>query len=119
MAIGYLVGATTGWNDEAVVIYINEVESLTDPDALNVAVRHVVKTWSEARRPPVSILLDAYRMELARKTTSTPALATGRQRVVPFAEGIDICRRAYEDECRRLGRQPNDKLFARITERIK
>lgn len=117
MAIGYLVGATTGWNDEAVLIYINEAEMLKDTEALNTAVRNVVRTWSEARRPPMSVVLDAYRSELSRKVQSAPALASGSRRVT-FEEGVEIARAAYEAECRRAGRQPNDRLFNRITARL-
>ena len=118
MAIGYLVGATTGWNDEAVLIYINEAETLNDVDALNSAIRNVVRTWSEARRPPMSVVLDAYRSELSRRVSERPALKSGVRKVT-FEEGVEIARKAYEQECQRLSRKPDLAKFDRITERLK
>ena len=118
MAIGYLVGATTGWNDEAVLIYINEAETLNDVDALNSAIRNVVRTWSEARRPPMSVVLDAYRSELSRRVSERPALKSGGRKVT-FEEGVEIARKAYEQECQRLSRKPDLAKFDRITERLK
>jgi hypothetical protein len=114
MAVGYLVGATTGWNDEAVIVYINEIEQLSDVEALNSAIRHLVSTWTEARRPPVATILDAYRSELSKRNSRRPSIESPRHRVVPVHEGIEIARRAYEDECRRQGREPNIKHFDKV-----
>lgn len=113
MAVGYLCAGTTGWNDEAVLVYVAEFEKLRDVEALQAAVNHIVSTWREARRPPVATVLDAYRSEMSRRQT-VPSLSAGRHRVVPPSEGVEIARRAYAEECRRLGREPNFDRFDRI-----
>jgi hypothetical protein len=113
MAVGYLVGGTTGWNDEAVIVYVNELEMLADSDALNTAIKKLVTTWTEARRPPIATVLDAYRNELSRKQTASRQIEPNR-RVVPFSEGVQIAQRAYEQECVRLGRTPDLKRVAKV-----
>lgn len=110
--LGLLVGTTTGWNDEAVVAYAAEMRTHHDPAAMLVAVQHIARTWTEARRPPLATILDAYRTELARRQPAPTREIGGRR--VPPEEGILIARTAYEDECRRLGKRPNDYLFDRI-----
>lgn len=112
-AVGYLVGGTTGWNDEAVVIYVAELKQLSDPQALNAAIMHLVQTWREARRPPVATVLDAYRAELSKRQPAPKQLNAGGQ-TVSVAEGIEIARKAYEQECQRLGREPNLNKFSRM-----
>ena len=113
MAVGYLVGGTTGWNDEAVLVYVNELETLSDSHALNSAIKKLVTTWTEARRPPIATVLEAYRSELAQKQTAPKQIEPNR-RVVPFAEGVQIAQRAYEQECARLGRVPDTKRVAKV-----
>lgn len=107
-AVGYLVGGTTGWNDEAVVIYVSELQQLSDPDALNAAIMHLVQTWREARRPPVATVLDAYRAELSKRQPPRQELKPGGRRV-SFQEGIKLAQSAYEQEAKRLGRTPDPR----------
>lgn len=113
MLVGYLVGATTGWNDEAVLVYVDEFKKLSDEVVLQSAVQQVIRTWAEARRPPISVVLDAYRSELSARQLSRPALQQPKQRRVPPSEGIKIARDAYEQECKRLGKKPNFAKFDR------
>lgn len=110
--LGLLVGVTTGWNDEAVVAYAAEIRQQSDPAAMLVAVQHIARTWTEARRPPLGTILEQYRTELSRRQPA-PVREIGGRRVSP-AEGIEIARRAYEDECRLLGKAPRFDLFDRI-----
>lgn len=118
MLVGFLVAGTTGWNDDSVVVYIDEIQKHNDYEAMGAAVRNVVRTWTEARRPPISTVLDAYRSELSRRQVPRAAI-TGGGRLVPVADGIEIARKAYEQECQRLGRKPDLAKFDRITERLK
>jgi len=117
MIVGYLVGGTTGWNDEAVLVYVDEFAKVTDAAALETAVRRVVRTWSEARRPPIATILDAYRVELSARQPARAALPSNG-RVIPPSEGIPLARAAYDQECRRLGRTPDFDRFDRIINRI-
>ena len=112
MLVGYLVGATTGWNDEAVIVYIDEISKHTDPQAMETALRQIVRTWKEARRPPVAVILDAYRAELSRKH-SAKALPPSNSRFVPVPEGIRIAQQAYEAEVRKRGREPHPGRVSR------
>lgn len=110
--VGHLVAATTGWNDEAVVAYVAEVERLDHVDAAGEAVQQLIRTWTETRRPPIAVLLNHYRQVLARRE-SQHALERGHGRVVSMREGIEIARAAYERECRAHGRKPDSGKFDR------
>ena len=114
MLVGYLVGATTGWNDEAVIVYIDEVSKHTDPQAMESALRQIVRTWKEARRPPVAVILDAYRAELSKKH-SAKSIAPTQSRAVPVPEGIRIAQQAYEAEVRKHGREPHPGKVSRFS----
>lgn len=118
MIVGVLVAGTTGWNDDTVLVYIDEIKQHSDADAMATAARTVVRTWSEARRPPISVILDAYRSELSRRQPARSALTGGGSRIVPPSEGIPLARAAYESECRRLGRDPDFDRFDRIIQRL-
>jgi hypothetical protein len=117
MIVGVLVAGTTGWNDDTVLVYVDEIKQHGDYEAMATATRHVVRTWSEARRPPISVVLDAYRAELSRRQPPRPALSSST-RTITAREGIVLARDAYESECRRLGRTPDLARFNRIIERI-
>ena len=112
MIVGHLVAATTGWNDEAVVAYVAEIERLDHVDAAGEAAQQLIRSWTETRRPPIAVLLNHYRQVLARRESSR-ALERGRPRVVPLREGIEIARAAYEQECRLHGRTPDPGKFDR------
>lgn len=114
--IGLLVGGTTGWTDDAVLAYVTEIRTHSDPDAMLAAVRQIMRTWTEARRPPLALILEGYRSELARRQPPPERTISGRR--VPPSEGIEIARRAYEAECRREGREPNHRLFDRLATSI-
>lgn len=114
VAVGYLVGATTGWNDEAVLVYVNEFETLGDVDALMIAVRRLVQTWDEPRRPPIATVLGEYRLELSRNQQATRRAISSVDRVVPFEDGIKIAQRAYEREVEKQGRKPDPRKIAKV-----
>ena len=113
MLCGYLVGATTGWNDEAVTIYVSEFEKLNDVDALGTALQNIARSWKEPRRPPIATILDQHRTELSRRSSAHTALPTTKGKQVMFSDGVEIARAAYEQECRRLGNKPDVNKFDR------
>ena len=117
MMVGVLVAGTTGWNDDTVMVYIDEMKQHRDTDAMANAVRHIVRTWSEARRPPISVILDAYRSELAKRQLARTAIGSTGRRISP-AEGARLARDAYQRECERLGRKPDVTKFDKFIERF-
>lgn len=110
--VGYLVASTTGWNDDSVLVYAAEVEKLNRPDVAADAIQRIAQTWSEARRPPIAVILDAYRVELAKRG-GEPARELPRERPCSLVDGIRIAREAYESERRRLGLPINMANFDR------
>lgn len=108
--VGYLVAATTGWNDDSVLVYTAEVEKMRRADIAASAIQKLARGWSEARRPPISAVLDAYRRELSHSQPS-PEITQGR--ILPLEEGIEVARNAYEAERRRLGLKPKFDRFDR------
>ncbi|MGA1037179.1 MAG: hypothetical protein ACO3VQ_05140 [Ilumatobacteraceae bacterium] len=112
MLVGYLVGATTGWNDEAVVIYVDELMRHNEYSAMETAVRNIAVTWREPRRPPIAVILDAYRSELAKRQSAALPPARNGQRV-SVREGLQIAQKAYEGEMRRRGKEPDPKRVAK------
>ena len=114
-AIGVLTGTTTGWTDEAVLNYCRDLSDLDDRDVLMAVVTGLVRTWGEARRPPLSEIRAAYGRELDRKRQRerVMALPSYRDCVAP-ERGVGIAREAYAGECRRLGREPRFDYFDNI-----
>lgn len=111
-AIGGLIGLTTGWNDEAIEGYIVELCHLDDPRVLKDACRRISRSWVEARRPSLALIVQTYHQQLqsdSYKTIDASALGSGQQ--VGFDRGIEIAWDAYQGECDRLGKQPNRRLF--------
>lgn len=109
--VGYLVASTTGWNDDSVLVYAREVEKLADEEAAAAAIQRLATTWTEARRPPVAEILNVYRRELARRQDGTRQI--GPTPPTQLERGIEIARRAYEQERRRLGKPVNSARFDR------
>jgi len=99
--VGYLVASTTGWNDDSVLVYAAEVEKLSRPDVAATAIQTLARNWTEARRPPIAEVLDAYRRELSRSQPAPREIGPGK--TVEFVRGVEIARQAYEAERRRLG----------------
>jgi hypothetical protein len=110
--VGYLVASTTGWNDDSVLVYAAEIEKLSRPDIAATAVQRVATTWTEARRPPIAVILDAYRVELA-KVGGEPSRQLTRGQPCSLVDGVRIAREAYEAERRRLGLPVNMAAFDR------
>ena len=106
--VGYLVAGTTGWNDDTVMVYTAEIEKLTQPEVALSAVKQVVRSWSEARRPPISVILNEYRRQLA---SVQPAPELRAAPPAPLRRGIETAREAYRAERERMGKPVNMARF--------
>jgi hypothetical protein len=91
--------------------YIRDLAELDDPQSLKAACEQVGRTWAEARRPPQAVIRQAYRQQLMRSTADIDANALMPNRRIEFERGVDIAWRAYCDEVKRLGREPNRSIF--------
>jgi len=107
-AVGHLTSLTTGWPDEAVMAYATQLMEVDDARALRIACERIARTWTEARRPPLALIFQAYNAEVARSTPETRQIGS---RVVPFAQGIEIAWEAYCREVRSQGREPDRRKF--------
>jgi len=114
--VGYLVAATTGWNDDSVLVYTAEIEKLSNYVAAGRAVRTIASTWTEARRPPIAEVLNAYRRELSRSHSAPKEINPGRP--LELSQGIAVARRGYEQERRLLGKPVRMEKFDAWIDRI-
>lgn len=119
--LGLLVGATNGWTEDtdvgpgSLTLYLEEFMAMSDQECLLAAVRDVLRTHTSTHRPPLVVVLDAYRSQLRLKQESRGALpAPSGQRYLSPDEGRPIALVAYRAECARLGREPNMPLFNSI-----
>jgi len=110
-----LAGVTTGWTDASIEGYVAELAKLSHPEALRSACHKISLTWSEARRPPLSQIINLYHGEMLRM--ERPALPS-RDRTIPPRQGVEVARDAYVKECKRVGQRVNMDLFDRIMEPI-
>ena len=118
-AIGILTGTTTGWNDEAVERYCQDLKMLDDGEVLVTVATRLAQTWTEARRPPLAEIRNLYQRESERKAQRRRMMALpSYQNTVPPEQGVEIARRAYEAECRHLGRAPRMERFDAIMRAI-
>jgi len=117
--LGILTGTTTGWTDESVLNYCADLSTLEDVDILRTVVIRLSQTWTEARRPPLAEIRNLYAREAERivqrrRVQALPSYAN----TVPPEEGVEIARRAYEKECRLMGREVRMDRFDAIMRTI-
>lgn len=112
--VGLLVGATTGWNDDSVMLYIRHMDSLAEERAAITAVTRLVNTWTGTSRPTWGAIRAEYDREVQREMMLRAGLPASTHGVVPVPEGRIIAGDAYVAECKRQGREPNLELFARM-----
>jgi hypothetical protein len=120
-AVGSIAVLTTGWGDAAVEATALELARIcNDPDALQTAAEHIAHTWTRRDRPPLAVILEAYRAEVARRSANVRALpsAADSLAVVPASRGIEIASAAYRDHCRTEGRDPNLSVLHRFAAAI-
>lgn len=116
--VGYLAGLSTGWTDDSIAIYAAEIECLDDFDAALAAAQTVMRNWKDTRKPPIAMVLDAYRAERTRREQDTRRFALGRAQTVSVEEGLVFAWRGYVEECRSQGREPNRAMFAGWAKRV-
>ena len=107
--VGLLVAGTPGWTDEAVDLYVAEVACLDRPDLAFTAVRQVIRTYSRPGRPPLAVILEAYRRKVDR--SPAPQVPALRGSVTSPERGLLLAWRAYSEACRLEGREPDRKRF--------
>ena len=109
--LGVLAGGTSGWSsapDETFQVYLYQFGQMADTEAAFAAVTHIIETWGEARRPPVSAIRQAYQQILVRRAMERPALVSRSPEPVTLEQGRLIAARAYRDECaKRPARDPH------------
>lgn len=110
-ALGDLVAVTTGWNDASVQGYADELVKLDNGEALKRACRKISVTWEEARRPPLSAIINLYHSEAMR--LEQPALP-GCERPIPPRQGVEVARQGYVAQCKLLGKRPDMDRFDAI-----
>jgi len=108
--LGRLIGGTTGWDDQASEIYLSKFMQLVDLAALDRAVDAILRMWTEARRPPLAVVLDEYTRQVKRAEMQRRPNALS-ERYPSFAEGVEIAWNAYCKEVRGLGREPDRRKF--------
>lgn len=62
-----LFDAFPGWgiSDGTAETYIEHFEPLARPEALQAAIKNIIRDWSKQNAPPVAVVLEAYRAECA------------------------------------------------------
>lgn len=115
-ALGILVGGTTGWNDEAVTIYLTQLVQLDDAYALLQACTHILQTHTDLARPSLGKILDRYRYEYTTSRQHQPkplpsAAGIKTLKVIAPSDGLPKAWDAYKAECEKQGRSPNVQLF--------
>jgi hypothetical protein len=108
--IGYLCAATTGWNDDAVDVYVQQCRRFQDAGAFQRAMYALARHWPHGRRPLMSDITIAYSTELRNREMERQLVAdTG---VIPtLDEGVAAARTGYLAECRLQQRQPSSDVF--------
>jgi len=115
--VGYLAGLSNGWTDDSIAIYAKEIETLQSYEVALAAAQVVMRSWKETWKPPIATIIQAYNQEKQRKPV-VPRFEVTQGSVVPPAQGIEIARAAYIEECARQGRQPNHQIFDTWARRI-
>jgi hypothetical protein len=101
--MGKLVTMTTGWNDDAVDVMVDQMmRQWHDDAAASEAVDAVLASWTQTSRPPWGVLAAAYRDAVRRSAMaprSLPAASEGS--FVTIEQGRQIAAHAYAKECAR------------------
>lgn len=111
-ALMFLTQCTPGWDADAITIFTNEIERWHDPGALKAAIHALSMRWDRRSRPMMFDIKAAYDSEVRQRQMDL-ALPSGEQSTTypTLEEGCAIARKAYEGECRRLGKEPNPDIF--------
>lgn len=113
-ALSPLIVISNGWDDEAVEFYGEQLARLDYPELLSAACIDVATTWKSTRRPPLGVIMDAYKTQIrhadlpreVEEVTGSPVYSSG--------EGRRYAAQGYLDECALHGREPNWPFFERL-----
>jgi len=113
---GMLAATGHGWTDVHVEVYAAELQTLEDADAAEIVVRRLIRTWEKPVRIPIGVIVSEYGREVDRRASATRKLESGR--VVPASQGLLVAWRAYAEEARANGREPDRARFGTFAEKI-
>ncbi len=115
--LGRLMGLTSGWDnapDLTIDSYSDEIAAWTDLEAATQAIDEIINTWDRSTRPTFGVLQRAYQGARRRIVLERPTLTSAAGLPLSIAEGRQIAARAYADERRRQGKEPNWEFFDRF-----
>ena len=107
---GILGVGTHGFDNASTDLYAARFAELENEEALQRAVDVIVNTWDRGYRPPLNTVLEQYRRELRRIEDRDRPRALGAK-YPTFEQGVQIAWEAYCAEVRRMGREPDRKVF--------
>lgn len=113
-AIAYLAQCTPGWSQEGIEQYAEQCVRFPDAETLMAAVKKLCMRWDRRTRPLPYDITSAYNAEKSeRDLDDRYALTEGYDAAVypTFKEGVAIAWQAYQDECRRQGKEPSRAYF--------
>lgn len=115
--LGQVVGTTNGWSNDSINVYAKRMTGWHDLPAAREACKEIADTWTRASQPPFGVLQETYQSVMRRNASGNvrPIMTAN---VVSVREGREIAAKAYAQECKRLGKEPNEQLFARIISKI-
>jgi hypothetical protein len=98
------------WTDETVLAYRQQFSTIGDGGCFIRACQAVVKSWTQIAKPPPAVIYEAYKAEIMRRELhQEPRAIEEPGREIPaWRDGLAIARQAYEAECARQDREPND-----------
>ena len=112
-AVEFLAAMTTGWNDEAAAAYVVELSNLADADALYSAVHQVAATWTDAWRPSLGVVVEAYKVAREAQARDADRGRIDRSSFVPLDRGLAIAWETYVEDCRKRNVEPRREVFGR------
>lgn len=87
-------------------------------DAVERSAQSVMRSWKETRRPPIALIVEAYRLERNRREADARQPSLGRGSIIPISQGLGVAWLSYESECNSQGRKPNRAMFAGWAKRV-
>jgi hypothetical protein len=120
-AMEYLAAMTTGWADDTAAAYAVELALLDNVEALYTAVRKIAASWTDAWRPSLGVIVDAYNVEVDAMRRTAEQHAHRKQveaEVIPIDRGTQLAWDAYVAECARRGVEPRREVFGRWANQI-
>lgn len=111
----YLTATTPGpWDRDVVLAYTEQCERFPDPQAFVEAMKQLALRWTKPSRPlPYDITMAYNARKSERDLDERYALTEGYDNTVypTFEQGVQIAWEAYQDECKRVGKEPDRSYF--------